>query len=86
MTLSASERIDAQDGRSHEWPGVLNLRLTFRDLPSPVEVVGDGKSSHGSDEASAIVKLIEGLGIDLARSHTGVGAPWSPGPSVGGRS
>ena len=66
MKLSAADRIDAREGRSHEWPGALSLVLTFRDLLKPVEIVGDGKNPLDIKQPSALVNLIEGLSSDLA--------------------
>ena len=67
MVLSASERIDARDRRSHEWPGVLALRLTYPDLSRPIEIVANGSNPHNYKEPAAIVRLIESLSADLAQ-------------------
>lgn len=68
MKLSASERIDARDGRSYTWPGNLNLVLTYSGLPSPIEIIAAGANPFAVDQAAPIVTLIEGLSRDLART------------------
>lgn len=70
MKLSASERIDARDRRAYEWPGVLNLALTYSDLPNRIEIVARGAARYNIQEPSPIVALIEGLSADLAANHT----------------
>lgn len=64
--LSASERIDARDGRSNEWPGTINLVLVFRDLDKPIEVIGNGANLYAVDKPSSLVSLVRGLSADLA--------------------
>ena len=72
MKLSASERIDTEGRRSYEWPGVLNLVLTYSDLETRVEIVADGVNRYNVKELSPIVALLEGLSADLAKDRVGV--------------
>ena len=65
MKLSASERIDAREGRSFEWPGTLNLVLTYDSLIEPIEIVISGANPYAVEQASPIVALIESLSADL---------------------
>lgn len=65
MKLSASERIDARDRRSHEWPGMLNLVLTYRDLTGAIEIVANGVDRYAVDQSAPIVTLVEGLSAVL---------------------
>jgi hypothetical protein len=69
MKLSASERIDARDRRSLEWPGTLNLVLTYPDLPGLIEIVASGVNRYAVREPAPIISLIEGLSADLANSR-----------------
>ena len=69
MRLSASERIDARESRFYEWPGTLNLVLTYRDFMDSIEIVADGASPYAIDHPTPIVTLIEGLSADLANSR-----------------
>ena len=69
LRLSASERIDAYESRSYEWPGTLNLVLTYRDFMDSIEIVADGASPYAIDHPTPIVTLIEGLSADLANSR-----------------
>jgi hypothetical protein len=68
MRLSASARIDAKDRQSYEWPGTLNLVLTYPDLPKPIEIVSDGVDRFELRKPSRLVVLIQGLSADLAAS------------------
>ncbi|WP_105034136.1 hypothetical protein [Cryobacterium aureum] len=69
MKLSASERIDTRDRRSNEWPGTLNLVLTYPRLPDSIEIVESGVNRYAADQSAPIVTLIEGLSADLAHSR-----------------
>jgi hypothetical protein len=69
MKLSASERIDARDRRSYEWPGMLNLVLTYSDLPDPIEIVTSGVNRYAVDKPTAIISLIRSLSADLAQGR-----------------
>ncbi|NQX35692.1 hypothetical protein [Herbiconiux sp. VKM Ac-2851] len=66
MTLSTSERIDAHERLSHDWPGVLDLVPTYSDLSSRIAIVANGAYRYNIKEPSPIVTLIEGLSADLA--------------------
>jgi len=68
ITLSASERIDARDRRSHEWPGMLTLVLTYRDLADQIEIVESGVNVYAVDKPAPIVTLIQDLRSDLSRT------------------
>lgn len=68
MKLSSSDQIDARDRRSLEWPGVLDLVLTYEGLGGSIEIVQNGANAYSVNEPSAIVSLIGNLSIDLAQS------------------
>lgn len=44
------------------------LSLNYCDLPKPIEIVSSGTSPYALGESSAVEKLIDGLGADLAGS------------------
>jgi hypothetical protein len=69
IDLSASERIDSRDRRSHEWPGSVVLKLHYRDLQDPVEIAGKGLNAYRLGEPSALVTLVKALSADLARDR-----------------
>lgn len=66
MELSASERIDSRDRRSHEWPGSIVLKLHYQDLKDPIEIVGEGVNVYRVSEPSALVRLVKALSADLS--------------------
>lgn len=68
IKLSASEGIDARDGRSYEWPGTLILTLTYSALTDSIEIVADGANHYSVDQPAPVVTLLEGLTADLANS------------------
>jgi len=66
IMLSTSEKIDAREGRSYEWPGAINLRLTYRGLKKSIEIIVDGMNHYAADKPSPVVAFIESLTADIA--------------------
>jgi hypothetical protein len=69
IELTTAARADAEDARAYEWPGNLHMVLTYRGLPKPIELVGEGSNRFAIREASPLVNLIDALRRDLGTSE-----------------